>query len=57
MRRYVNVECRKVNLLDPVAKPFSIRVRITEKGIKTLLDILREEGLVIIENYQIERRF
>jgi len=53
---YLTIKTRKVNF-DGTNKPFDVRVRITEKGIKQLMNILKEEGLILIENYQIEKVF
>jgi len=56
-KNYLTVKARKVSMLDNTNKPFAVRVRITEKGIKLLMDALKEKGLILVEDYQIEKVF
>jgi len=54
MRSYLWIKARKV-YFDGSSKPFDARYRITAKSIAKFLDMLQREGMLIVEQWAIEK--
>jgi hypothetical protein len=56
-RYYINLQYRKVDYQGN-STPYEIEVKINPDGVKKLLDeLMYENKMVILENYQIIKRF